>query len=148
MHALIAILFAAAMAKPSRPAVEGCKWELLSDKTLGLDAWVQRCDFKGRKTYFDVKGESLVMHYSDGSDVERAIDVIDIKPGEKADAAMTRFFRAHTPKKIADRWVDLRLVTRTVTGMLVGTHGRQHQNCRRPRKTPRRWPEISPLMAM
>jgi len=105
MHALIAVLFAVAMAKPSHPAVEGCKWEMLSDKALGLDAWVQRCDFKGRKTYFSVEKESLVMHYSDGSSTDRAIEVIDIKPGETADAAMTRFFRAHTPKAIADRCV-------------------------------------------
>jgi len=93
------------MAQPSRPAVEGCKWEMLSDKALGLDAWVQRCDFKGRKTFFSVQGDSLVMHYSDGSNPEPVIKVIDIKPGETADAAMTRFFRAHTPKKVADRCV-------------------------------------------
>jgi len=105
MHFLTVILFAAAMAAPSRPAFEGCKWELLSDKTLGLDAWVLRCDFKSRKTDFIARGKSLVMRYSDAEKPEPVIDVVDLQPGETAEAAMTRFFRAHTDKAIASRCV-------------------------------------------
>ncbi len=35
--------------RPSRPPVKGCAWEKASDAALGLEAWVQRCDFGFRK---------------------------------------------------------------------------------------------------
>ena len=44
---------------PSRPPVKGCVWEKKTDATLGLDAWVQRCDFGFRKIDFRVAQHSL-----------------------------------------------------------------------------------------
>lgn len=102
---LSALLLAAALAAPSRPAFEGCKWEPLSDAKLGIDLWVQRCDFQGRKTWFSVEGESVVMHYSDSKTPEKVIEVVAFRPGETAPDAMRRFFDAHTEKKLAKRCV-------------------------------------------
>jgi len=86
---------------PSRAPEQGCKWEQLSVKNLGLDAWVQRCDFSFRKIDFFAKGHSLFIRYSDGGAPEAVIDVFELKAGETAEAGLKRIFAEHTPKKIA-----------------------------------------------
>lgn len=86
---------------PSRAPEKGCKWEQLSDKNLGLEAWVERCDFSFRKIDFFAKGHSLFIRYSDGGAPEAVIDVFDLKEGETAEAGLKRIFAEHTPKKIA-----------------------------------------------
>src|ERR1051325_1488118 len=100
---MLELLFAVSLAAPSRPAFEGCKWERLSDARL--DAWVQRCDFRGRKTSLSIDGNDVVMNYSDSNKPERVIEVIDVRSGETAEAAMKRFFAAHTDAKLAKRCV-------------------------------------------
>ena len=53
--AVLALLLLALPAHPpSRPADKGCKWEKLSDQKLGLEAWVERCDYGGRKIDFGI----------------------------------------------------------------------------------------------
>jgi len=95
---LLALFLALA---PSRPPVEGCKWEQLTDKRLGLEAWVQRCDFGFRKIDLFVQGNSVVIRYSDGGNPDPLIDVFDLKPGETAEAGLRRIFAAHTKKAVA-----------------------------------------------
>ena len=98
------LLFAIAL-MPSRPADKGCAWEKVSNASLGLEAWVERCDYGFRKIDFLVQGQSLVMRYSDGGAPEPVIDVIDRLPGESGEAAAKRVFESHTDKKLAARCV-------------------------------------------
>src|SRR5256885_9373287 len=86
---------------PSRPADKGCKWEKLSDAKLGLEAWVERCDYGFRKIDFLVKGNSLAQRYSDGGAPEPVIDVLDLQPGETAEAGLKRIFAARPKKGVA-----------------------------------------------
>jgi len=93
-------------AAPSRPAEKGCAWEKFSDAKLGLDAWVQRCDFDKRKIDFVAAGHSLAMRYSDSSGApDPMIDVIDLLPSETPEHGLRRFFATHTDKKLAARCV-------------------------------------------
>lgn len=87
--------------KPSRAAEKGCAWEKFSDAKLGLDAWVQRCAFGGRKTDFVAVGHSLAMRYSDGGAPEPVLDVFDLKPGEVPEAGLRRLFAERTNKTLA-----------------------------------------------
>lgn len=96
---------AAAADHPSRPPAKGCKWEKLSDAALGLDAWVQRCDYGSRKIDLYTKGSSLYIRYSDGGAPDALIDVLPLLPGETAEAGLKRIFSSHTPAKIAKRCV-------------------------------------------
>jgi hypothetical protein len=102
---LLGIIASTAVAddRPSRPPVKGCKWERLSDPALGLDAWVQRCDFGFRKIDLYTKGSSLYIHYSDGGAPDPLIDVLPLLPGETAEAGIKRIFSSHTPAKLARR---------------------------------------------
>jgi hypothetical protein len=106
MHKILPLfaLFAAihaAMAKdaPSRAAPKDCAWEKLFDATLGLDAWIQHCDYHGRKINLYAKGNALLQHYSDGGEDEKLIETFDVQVGEKPEAAIKRVFAVHTPDK-------------------------------------------------
>jgi hypothetical protein len=103
-----AFLFAATTAaarndRPSRAPVKGCAWEQLADATVGLDAWVQRCDFSFRKIDFLFNANSLAMRFSDGGAPDPVVDVIDVSDGETAQAAIKRHFAAHTGPALAAR---------------------------------------------
>lgn len=102
---LLAAPFGAAADHPSRPPAKNCKWEKLSDAALGLDAWVQRCNYGSRKIDLFTKGPSLYIRYSDGGAPDPLIDVLPLLPGETAEAAMKRIFLSHTLPKIAKRCV-------------------------------------------
>lgn len=104
---LAGMLASAAMAqdRPSRPAEKGCTWEKLSNATLGLDAWVQRCDFGFRKIDLLIKQSSLLIHYSDGGAPDPLIDVLPLLPGEAAEAGIRRIFAAHTDPRLVKRCV-------------------------------------------
>ena len=102
---LIVLLLAIPAHQPSRAAEKGCVWEKLSNPTLGLEAWVQRCDFGSRKIDFLVKGSSVDQRWSDGGAPEPVIDVIDLQQGETVEAGLRRIFDARTDKKIAKRCV-------------------------------------------
>ena len=91
---------------PSRAAEKGCVWERLSDATVGLEAWVQRCDFGFRKISFLFVGNSLAIRYSDGGAPEPLVDVHSLKQGETPEAGVQRFFAAHTDKKLVARCVS------------------------------------------
>jgi len=96
---------AAGKSGPSRPPVKGCAWRKLSDRDLGLEAWVQRCDFGFRKIdLFAAKG-SLAIQYSDGGGPEPLVDVLDLLPGENPEAGIRRLFSARTAKELAGRCV-------------------------------------------
>ncbi len=97
-------------AGPSRPPVKGCAWSKLSDAALGLEAWVQKCDFGFRKIDFRVAKGSLLIHWSDGGTTEPVIDVLDLAPGETPEAGVRRIFARHTDKRLAARCV-LRRIT-------------------------------------
>jgi hypothetical protein len=90
---------------PSRPPVKGCQWQKLSDASLGLEAWVQHCDFGFRKIDFNVAKSSLRVRYSDGGDPDPVIDVLPLLKGEGAEAGVKRIFAAHTDPVIAKRCV-------------------------------------------
>ncbi len=97
-------LTAATKDAPSRAPDKGCKWEKLSDPNLGLEAWVERCDYGSRKIDL-VKGKSLVQRFSDGGTPEPIVDVIDLQPGEMPEAGLKRIFAARTKKDLAARCV-------------------------------------------
>ncbi|RUZ81080.1 hypothetical protein EN942_26205, partial [Mesorhizobium sp. M7A.F.Ca.CA.001.14.1.1] len=65
---------------PSRPPIDKCAWEKLSDKTVGLAAWTQRCDFGFRQIHFEFAGKALAIKYSDGGAADPLVEVFDIKP--------------------------------------------------------------------
>jgi hypothetical protein len=104
---LAAALPAAAAGKggPSRPPVKGCAWRKFSDRGLGLEAWVQRCDFGFRTIDFLVAKGSLSVQYSDGGGPDPLVDVFDLLPGETAETGIRRLFAARTGKELAGRCV-------------------------------------------
>jgi hypothetical protein len=103
--ALAISVSAMAQQRPSRPPVKGCHWEALTDAGLGLEAWVQRCDFGFRKIDFFVKGSSLMVRYSDGGAPDPVIDVLPLLPGETAETGIRRIFSSHTDRKLLKRCV-------------------------------------------
>jgi len=102
---LLSLFAAVAAGAPSRPAEKGCVWEKFSNVSVGVEAWVQRCDFGFRKIDFVAQGRSLAIRYSDGGAPENVVDVIDRLPGESGAAAVKRIFAAHTEKALAARCV-------------------------------------------
>lgn len=90
---------------PSRPPDPKCKWEKLSNATVGLEAWVERCDYGFRKIDFFIKGNSLFSRFSDGGKPDAVIDVLPLLPGETSEAGIKRIFAAHTNKKLTRRCV-------------------------------------------
>lgn len=94
-----------AQGSPSRKPQKGCVWEQRTDADIGLQSWVQRCDFGFRKIDFLVVGHSLAQRYSDGGTPEPVIDVFDLAAGESLDAGMKRVFTAATEKTISVRCV-------------------------------------------
>ena len=91
-------------AAPSRPAEKGCKWEPFSDAKLGLDAWVQRCNFGKRKIDFITVGRSLAQRNSDSTGApELVVAVLDLLPGEAPEQGIQRLFAARTEKKLVGR---------------------------------------------
>jgi hypothetical protein len=91
---------------PSRRPVQGCVWERFSDAKVGLEAWVQRCDFGFRRIDFLAAGRSLAIRYSDGGGApDRLVDVFDLQSGETPDDGVKRVFRARTEASFADRCV-------------------------------------------
>jgi hypothetical protein len=106
---LVMALPASALAShPSRPAAKDCVWKQLSDPKLGLEAWVQHCDYGPRKIDFRVKNQSLFVHYSDGDVQELVLELFDLKPGETAAAGIQRIWAQHTDPKVAARCVIAR----------------------------------------
>jgi hypothetical protein len=102
---VLALLLLVPAHPPSRAADKECKWEKISDATLGLEAWVERCNYGGRKIDFVVKGNSLMQRYSDGGQPDPVIDVIDLLPNETTAAGLRRIFDARTDRKTAKRCV-------------------------------------------
>jgi len=88
---------------PSRPPIDKCVWEKLADKTIGLAAWAQRCDFGFRQIHFEFAGNALAIKYSDGGAADPLVEVFDIKSGETAEAALLRLFREKTDKAVSAR---------------------------------------------
>src|SRR5262249_53512823 len=92
--------------RPSRPPFKGCAWERASDATVGLEVWVQRCDYGFRKIDFVFANGSLAIRYSDGAGKpEPLIDVLDLRPGETPEAGIRRIFAERTEKSLAARCV-------------------------------------------
>lgn len=108
--ALVGLLAAAgataAEKPPSRKPVKGCRWEKLSDAKVGLEAWVQRCDFGSRKIDFLFQGSSLAVRYSDGNGKpDPLVDVIDMAAGETPEKTLRRLFDERTDRAVASRCV-------------------------------------------
>ena len=90
--------------RPSRKHFKDCAWEKVSNPAIGLEAWVQRCDYGFRKIDFLFENGSLAMRYSDsGSTPELVVDVFDLKPAESYEAGMRRLFAERTEKSVAAR---------------------------------------------
>lgn len=96
---------AAAKGGPSRHALKGCLWEKLSDPTGSLQVWAERCDFGSRKIHLYFSKGSLWTQYSDGGDPYPVVDLLDLLPGETAEAGVKRLFAVHTEKAVAARCV-------------------------------------------
>lgn len=96
-------LLAAAKDAPSRAVEKGCAWEKFSDAQLGLEAWVQRCEFGSRRIDFVRREHSLAVRYSDGGEPDAVIDVFDLAKDETPEAGVKRIFLANTDKKLARR---------------------------------------------
>ncbi|MER9356210.1 hypothetical protein [Mesorhizobium sp. LSJC269B00] len=90
---------------PSRPPIDKCVWEKLADKTVGLAAWAQRCDFGFRQIHFEFVGNALAIKYSDGEGADPLVEVFDIKSGETAEAAVLRLSLEKTDKAVSARCV-------------------------------------------
>ncbi|RWC60525.1 hypothetical protein [Mesorhizobium sp.] len=90
---------------PSRPPIDKCVWERLTDKTVGLAAWAQRCDFGFRQIHFEFAGNALAIKYSDGGAADPLVEVFDIQSGETAEAALQRVFLEKTDKAVSARCV-------------------------------------------
>ncbi|MER9303219.1 hypothetical protein NKJ06_03390 [Mesorhizobium sp. M0293] len=90
---------------PSRQPIDKCVWEKLADKTVGLAAWAQRCDFGFRQIHFEFAGNALAIKYSDGGDADPLVELYDIRPGETAEAALQRLFLEKTDKAVSARCV-------------------------------------------
>jgi hypothetical protein len=108
--ALVASVTISAVARadepaPSRPPIDKCVWEKMTDKTIGLAAWVQRCDFGFRQIHFEFVGNALAIKYSDGGAADPLVEVFDIKTGETAEAAVQRLFMEKTDKTVSARCV-------------------------------------------
>ena len=113
MNTAIAAVFAAILAAapssgpkkggPSRPALKGCSWRKLTDAKIGLEAWVQDCDFGFRKIEMRFEKGALSERYSDGGGWEPLVEVFDLQPGESPEAGMRRLFAARTEKNLAGR---------------------------------------------
>ena len=92
--------------RPSRAADKGCAWRKLSDSTLGLEVWVQRCTYSANRTIdFVAKDHALVMHDSEDREPLTVIRLFDLQPGETPEQGLRRIYAAHTDKKVAQRCV-------------------------------------------
>ena len=91
--------------RPSRPATKNCAWERISDASVGLAAWVQRCDYGYRKIDFLFKDGALAVRFSDGGAPDPLVEVFEQQPGETPQAAIKRIFLARTDAKLAARCV-------------------------------------------
>lgn len=103
--ALVATDASSTPVSPSRKPQKGCAWEQRVDADIGLQSWVQRCDFGFRKIDFLVVGHSLAQRYSDGGAPEPVVDVFDLAGSESLEAGMKRVFSAATEKAVAARCV-------------------------------------------
>jgi len=111
MRALLACLLVVALPAaaqtggPSRPSVQGCAWEKIADAAVGLEAWVQRCDFGYRKIDFEFKDGALAVRFSDGGAPDPVVEVFELQPGESPQAGIQRVYLAHTDAQLAARCV-------------------------------------------
>jgi hypothetical protein len=101
----LAIPTASAADRPSRAAVQGCKWERVSSDDLGFAAWVQRCDFGYRKVAFVLRGSTLFSRFSDGGELDRDIEILPLHAGENEEAGLRRIFAERSSALIAKRCV-------------------------------------------
>ena len=90
---------------PSHAPFKNCAWEYLADASVGLAAWVQRCDYGFRKIDFTFVGRALAIRFSDGGAPDPLIEVVDMLAGETTEATVKRHFTEHTEKAVASRCV-------------------------------------------
>jgi hypothetical protein len=96
--------FAAPAAKPSRKPAKGCKWEKLADPAVGLEAWVQRCDYGFRKIDFLFVENALAIRYSDSAGKpDPVVEVFELKDGETPESGIQRVWASKTPKFFTSR---------------------------------------------
>ncbi|HQR45457.1 MAG TPA: hypothetical protein PLB02_00570 [Thermoanaerobaculia bacterium] len=92
--------------RPSRPPVKGCAWEKATSEALGLEAWVQRCDFGFRKIDFVFEKNSLAIRYSDGGGkTDPLVDVFDLQPEERIQPGIKRIFAERSKPFMATRCI-------------------------------------------
>ncbi|WP_246696290.1 hypothetical protein [Mesorhizobium sp. SARCC-RB16n] len=99
---------------PSRPPIDKCIWEKLTESTVGLAAWVQRCDFGFRQIHFEFVGNGLAIKYSDGGAADPLVEVFDIRSGETSEAAVQRLLQEKTDKAVSARCALTRYTEGTV----------------------------------
>jgi hypothetical protein len=127
--AALALLLCAAPARAaeaSRPPEKGCSWKRLSDRTLGLELFYQKCDFGFRTVAFeaDRKGGTVVQVLHDAAkgskdSREPVIRVFTKAPGEPIADAIRRVALASTS---ADRAPHCRAVPAKDAKLPAGRH--------------------------
>ena len=90
---------------PSHRPFKNCAWEQLADASVGLAAWVMRCDYGFRKIDFAFVDRALAIRFSDGGAPDPLVEVIDMLPSETPEATVKRHFNEHTEKTLAARCV-------------------------------------------
>jgi hypothetical protein len=89
---------------PSREADKDCTWTKMTDERIGLDAWVEQCDYGFRKIDFAFVGNSLAVRFSDGDGKpDPLVDVLPLRADETPEAGIERVFAANTDKAVAAR---------------------------------------------
>ncbi|MER9578889.1 hypothetical protein NKJ36_09800 [Mesorhizobium sp. M0142] len=80
---------------PSRPPIDNCGCEKPADKTIGLGAWVQRCDLGFRQIHFGHFGNALAIKYSGrgAAEMPDGIRCFEVLAGGGAEGAV----RPHRP---------------------------------------------------
>lgn len=92
--------------RPSRPPVKGCAWEKMTSEALGLEAWVQRCDFGFRKIDFVFEKNSLAIRYSDGGGkTDPLVDVFDLQGDERIQPGIKRIFAERAKPHLVTRCI-------------------------------------------
>ncbi len=94
---LLAVSAHASAPTASRPAEQGCSWQTLSDKKIGVSLLAQTCDFGFRKIHFEMSAKDasvyeVVLDTAPGSKEsrEQLIIVLKKEPSEKIEAAIRR----------------------------------------------------------
>ena len=86
--------------------MKNCAWERIASTSVGLAAWVQRCDHGFRKIDFLFQESgALLIRFSDGGAPAPVVEVFGQERDELALNTIRRVYKARTDAKVAARCV-------------------------------------------